>query len=136
MSTITGLPTNKASFPTNMPINGGPPHATRVQLPQAVQNSLKVDTTDAVSTAAIVFVVVGLVILAVVILNIVGSVAAVKFINRKDSLEGSKVAAGMFAAGGWLFFPFSIVPIVMEGKAKAKDKAQAGPTNALRKGRH
>ena len=66
---------------------------------------------------------IGVLILTVIILNIVGTVSAVKYAKRKTPSENEKVIAGASAVGSWILFPLlSIVPIVMEGNAAKKDK--------------
>ena len=60
----------------------------------------------------------GIVLLALLVLSVMGTVAAVNYTRRKKPTKDEKIAACAAAVGGWIFSPFlSIVPIVMENNA-------------------
>lgn len=107
-------------------MNSGFPNdgLTNPKFPSAVSGSpSSQEDEDIIQMSPGIILVVGILILAVIIINIIGTVAAVKFVGRKKPTEGAKVAAGVTAAGGWLVFPFlSIIPIIMEGNAAKAEK--------------
>lgn len=79
--------------------------------------------------AVTIFIVLGVLIVASIILNTFGTVAAIRLQNRKRASQGTKTGGIVLNLLGWFFFPlFSIGPIVMDHEAGK----QASPARRLR----